>query len=118
MLVFLVTGPYSLFLGLSDRLSPAHLIPSFHILLLLFFLQVSLFVHVLFKKNLLFDISFVSGVSEIRWLVKMAFLTARFPMISFSHGRPRPREKKECDEVPKNPAFLSSHLSEDRKTQM
>lgn len=51
VLVFLTIGSYSPFSGLSDRLSPAHLIYSFHILLFLFFSPgLPVFVHVRLKK--------------------------------------------------------------------
>lgn len=46
----------------------------------------------------------------------MAFLAARFPVIDFSNGKPRSRERKEHGAVPKNPVLLSSHLSEDGRT--
>lgn len=98
MLVFLVTV-FSFLGSIRQAVTCSFNFQLPHLIVALFSPGLSLFVHVLFKKNLLFDISFVSRVSEIRWLVKMAFLTARFSMISFSHGRPWPREKKECDEV-------------------
>lgn len=69
-------------------------------------------------KNLSSDLFLVSGVSEVRWVVQLAFLTPRFPMIYFSNFlSPRPGERKEQGEVPKNTARLSSHLSENGRPQ-
>lgn len=57
-------------------------------------------------KNLLSDLFLVSGVSEIRRVVQLPFLTARLPMIYFSYClSPRPGERQEHGEVPKNPAL-------------
>lgn len=80
---------------LSNRMPPVCPLSSFHILLLSFFLQVSLSLHRYAFKNLS-DLFLVSEVTEIRWVVQQAFLTTSLTMICFSNVlSPRPGERQE-----------------------
>lgn len=86
---FVTTGPFPLFSSLSNRLPPV-LFPASPFYCCSFFsLRTYAF------KNLS-DLFLVSEVTEIRWVVQMAFLTTSLPMIYFSNFlSPRPGERQE-----------------------